>query len=339
MRLPYVMNWSGGIQMQMGPTWLTELLYQGSSGVRLTSNANINQLANSYYTSTDLTLLNAVYAAAQNYKPYPQFGTISYFTNGGHNSYHGFTARAEKRYAPDGLTLNAHYTWSKNLSGTVGDGWQYYNWGLTKALTSFDTRHRFIFQVMYDVPIGKGRRFRSSGGWLNHVIGGWNLIVNASPQSGPPVTFSFAGSPYRYLTGGPSRPNQLAPNDQVEVANWSMGEHRFPQSAQKPYYNISAFAYPAAFTPGSLGASTQTGRWTVARQWSISKSWGVERYRFTLRLDGNDIPVAFVDTTPNTAVNLSSPESFGKFALQTGMSFSTMNQANGQLILSGRFEF
>jgi hypothetical protein len=260
-------------------------------------------------------------------------------TNGGHNSYHGLTLRAEKRYAPDGLTLNVHYTWSKNLSGTVGDGWQYYDWSLTKAPTSFDTRHRFIFQIMYDVPIGKGRKLLTSGGWLNHVVGGWNVIVNSSPQSGPPDTFSFAGSPYRYLPGGPSRPNQLVPDDQVKVANWSMGDHRFPQSAQNPYYKLSAFAYPAQFTPGSLGSGTQRGRWTVARQWSVSKSWGVERYRFILRLDGNNIPVAFVATTPDTAVNLSSPESFGKFALQTGMSFSTMNQANGQVIISGRFEF
>ena len=39
LRLPYVMNWSASVQTQMGPTWLAELMYQGSSGVRLTSNA------------------------------------------------------------------------------------------------------------------------------------------------------------------------------------------------------------------------------------------------------------------------------------------------------------
>ena len=37
LRLPYVMNWSGSIQTQMGPSWLTELLYQGSAGVGLTA--------------------------------------------------------------------------------------------------------------------------------------------------------------------------------------------------------------------------------------------------------------------------------------------------------------
>jgi len=339
LRMPYVMNWSASVQTQLGPTWLGEFLYQGSSGVRLTSSTNWNQLASSYYTSTDLTLLNAVYAATQNYRPYTQFGNISYLTNGGHNNYHGFTARAEKRYASDGLTLNAHYTWSKNLSGTVGDGWQYSNWALTKGPTGFDTRHRFILQGMYDLPVGQGRKFMNTGGVLNAVLGGWNVVVIETIQSGPAVTFSIGGSPYKYLSGGPSRPHQLVPDDQVRVADWSIGEHRFPQNAQNPLYNISAFAYPAAYTYGSLGTGTQRGLWLIWPQWSLSKYWMLERYKFSVRVDGNNIPVRLSATSPNTTVNLTSPETFGKFALQTSSSYSTMGQSNGQIIISGRFEF
>ena len=339
LRMPYVMNWSAGVQTQMGPTWLTELVYQGSSGVHLTGSPNINQLANSYYASTDLTLLNAVYNATQNYRPYTQFGTISYLTNPGHNNYHGLVARAEKRYSPNGLTLNAHYTWSKNLSGSSGDGWQYYNWSLTKAPTNFDTRHRFILQGMYDVPVGKGRRFLNKGGWLNAVLGGWNVVMIETIQSGPAVTFSFSGSPSRYLSGGPSRPHQLVPNGQVKVANWSIGEHRFPQSAQSPLYNLNSFAYPAQFTYGSLGAGTQRGLWLIWPQYSLSKSWAVERYRFSVRADANSIPARLQSTTPDVAVNLTNPATFGKFGSQTGSSYSTMGSANGQIIISGRFEF
>ena len=78
---------------------------------------------------------------------------------------------------PDGLTLNAHYTWSKNLSGTAGDGWQYYNWGLTKAPTSFDTRHRFILQGMYDLPVGQGPEIpeqRAAGSTPCWAAGTWS---------------------------------------------------------------------------------------------------------------------------------------------------------------------
>jgi hypothetical protein len=339
LRMPYVMNWSASVQTQLGRTWLGELLYQGSSGVGLAGSVNLNQLAKSYYDSTDLTLLNSVYSAVQNYRPFIQLGTISYYGNVGHNNYHGFTTRIEKRYGPDGLTVNAHYTWSKNLSGGAGDGWQYYNWRLTKAPTSFDTRHRFILQGVYDLPFGKGRAFLSGGGWLTHLVGGWNLAVIETLQSGPAVTFSFSGSPNRYLPG-PSRPNQLVPDGQVKVENWDIGPHRFPQSAQNPLYKISSFAYPAQFTWGSLGAGTARGLWLIWPQYSLEKEWAVrERYRFTVRLDANTLPTRLMATTPDVTVNLTSPATFGKFAPQTSSSYSTMGAYNGQLIISGRFEF
>jgi hypothetical protein len=342
LRLPYVMNWSGGVQTQLNPTWMTELMYQGSSGVGLPTSltgTNINQLAKSYYGSTDLTLLNAVYAAAQNYRPYTQFGTIAYLTNAGHNTYHGFTARAEKRYSANGLIVNAHYTWSKNLSGTMGDGWQYYNWTLTKAPTTFDTRHRFILQGMYDLPVGKGRRFLNKGGWLNAVVGGWNVVMIETLQSGPAVTLAYAGSPNKYLPGGPSRPNQLVPDGQVRTADWSIG-NRFPQSAQTPLYSIGAFAYPAQFTNGTLGGGTQRGLWLIWPQYSMSKSWARgDRTKFTLRADANSIPTRLVAQTPDLNVNLTNPATFAKFALQAGSSYSTMGSSNGQIIISGRVEF
>jgi hypothetical protein len=338
LHLPYVMNWSGSVQIQMRASWLTELLYQGSAGVGLATSTttNFNQLAKSYYDSKDLTLLNSVYAATQNYRPYPQFGTIGWITNAGHSTYHGFTTRLEKRYAQDGLILNAHYTWSKNLSGTVGDGWQFYNWNLTKSPTSFDTRHRFIIQGMYDLPVGKGRKFLDRGGMVNAVLGGWNVLMVETAQSGPAVTFTFAGSPYNYLPG-PLRPNQTS---DPKVAGWDIGSNRFPQNAQNPLYNVNAFTYPAAFTNGTLGAGTTTGLWLIWPQWSLSKSWAAkERYKFTFRIDANNIPVRFMGQTPNTTVNLSSPESFGKFPLQTSSSYSTMGGLNGQIIIGGRFEF
>jgi hypothetical protein len=42
---------------------------------------------------------------------------------------------------------------------------------------------------------------------------------------------------------------------------------------------------------------------------------------------------------PDTTVNLSSAATFGKFGPQTSSSYSTMGAYNGQIIISGRFEF
>lgn len=157
--------------------------------------------------------------------------------------------------------------------------------------------------------------------------------------SGPPVTFGLGGSPYRYLPGQ-SRPNQILPNNQVRVDSWNIGSNRFPQSAQNPLYNINAFANPAAFTSGTIGYGTGRGLWTIWPQWSIYKSWRIqEKYGFTARLDGNNIPVRFGSiTTPNTTVNLTSPELFGRFAPQ-GTNTSQLGTPNGCMVVGLRFEF
>ena len=165
---------------------------------------------------------------------------------------------------------------------------------------------------MYDLPVGKGRKFLNHGGVINAVLGGWNVVWVETAQSGPAVTFSFAGSPNKYLPG-PSRPNQLA---DPKVPNWSMGTNRFPQGAQNPLYNIGAFAYPAQFTSGTLGGGTSTGLWLIWPQWSLSKSYRLkERYKFSVRLDANNIPVRLMATTPDTAVNITSP-ACGSFAIE-----------------------
>jgi len=340
LHVPYDMNWAGGVQVRFSENWLVETLYQGSAGVGLTSTVNINVLPQSIYNSTNLTLLNQVYAATQNYLPYPQFGAINETGNFGHSTYHGLIARVEKRLS-SGLTYNANFTWSKNLGGGAGSGWQYYDWRLTKGPTSNDTRYRLISNWSYQLPIGKGRHFMNVGGWRNHILGGWNLLWLQTIMSGQPVTFTFAGSPYKYLPG-PSYPNEVLPSNQVKTPNYSVGPNRFPQSAQNPYFNINAFAYPAAYTPGTLGIGTQYAGWLLWPQCSLSKSWSIrgERARLTVRLDTNNIPIRPWFNSPNSVVNLTSSQSFGRFSTNvTGTSSSSIGAANGNLALVARIQW
>ena len=85
--------------MELCPQWLMEATYQGSRGVRLLNSWNINQIP--LNISTDPNVLRTIFQAQQNYKPYPQFGTIRHYSNYGDNSYHGVTLRGEKRYSTD----------------------------------------------------------------------------------------------------------------------------------------------------------------------------------------------------------------------------------------------
>ncbi len=68
----------------------------------------------------------------QNFKPYPQFGTIQHYSNYGHNSHHGATLRVEKRYAT-GTTLNSFWTFSKTMNDVDEDGGAAGSLGLTEV--------------------------------------------------------------------------------------------------------------------------------------------------------------------------------------------------------------
>jgi hypothetical protein len=330
LRNPYSMSWSGGFQYEFRPNYLAELTYQGSASVGLTGTVNINVLPWSIYQSTDMTLLNAVSANSQAYLPFTQFGAINETSNFGHSTYHSMIARMQRRYN-SGLTANFMFTYSKNLVGTAGSGYQYYDWALTKALAGSDQKFLFTNQLNYDLPFGKGRRFANSGGWLDQVIGGWTFLTIQSIRSGLPVTFTSAGSPYKYLPGQGGL--NIVPGQQINVDNYSIGPNMWPQAAQNPFYNINAFAYPAAFTEGNAGNAIARTGWVWWPQYSITKTWAYkEKYKLTVRMDANNLfPQTRWLNTANNTVNLTSPQLFGKFPATTGYAFSNFYGQNGTL--------
>ncbi len=340
MRLPYVASWSGGIQYQLAPSWLAELTYQGSSGVGLLNNWDTNVVP--LDISKDPAELTKVFKSYQNYKPFTQFGAIQHYSNYGHNSHHSGTFRVEKRYS-QGVTLNAFYQFGKTLNDADDDGGAsgvtYYNRSLQKARANYDIQHRFVSVFVLEFPFGKGRRWMNSGGLKDWVLGGWDGAWTQTYQSGPPVTVSFAGSPNNYLQGA-ARPHQILPNDQAQVQDWQIGAHRFPLSAQNRYFSFDGFAYPAAFTPGTLGRNTFESpglRWT---QVSLSKEFVFkERFRFEFRWDINNLTKEPQFGDPNGAFNLTNRASFGTIGGIGRGSFSDIGTSRMHHIMVLRFSF
>jgi hypothetical protein len=338
LRNPYTMTWSAGFQWEFHPETLAEVVYQGSAGIGLIGTANINVLPQSIYSSTDTTLLNTVYAATQNYLAFPQFGSITKTGNFGHTTYHALNTRVERRFS-NGLSYNFLFTWSKNISGGAGSGWQYYDWRLTKGPAGNDLKYQFVGQASYDLPVGKGRAHFNRGGILNMIIGDWTVTTIQSLRTGQPVTFSMAGSPYRYLPGQ-SQPNIVA-GQGINVPSYAVGTNLWPQSNQNPWFNINAFSYPAAYTGGNAGVGIGRAGGVWWPQYSITKSWVYkERYKLTIRADAHNLlPKTRAFLSPNTTVNITSPQTFGKFAPATGYSYSNWYTPNPNFQGVLRIEF
>jgi hypothetical protein len=311
-RSPYIMNWSGGIQYQLTSQVLTEAIYQGSAGVGLLNNWDINAIP--LDISNDPARLQQIFQASQNFRPYPQFGAIQHYSNYGHNTYHGLTLRTEKRFSR-GFFLNSFYTFSKTLNDADNDGGAggvtFYNRSLEKGRANYDVTHRFVTVFIAELPFGKNRRWLQSGP-LEKVFGGWEFMYSHTLQTGTPVSITFAGSPFNYLPGV-RRPIQVLPNDEARVKNWDLGPNRFPTSAQNRLFNIDAFRYPAAFTPGTLGRNTLNGTGMNWAQFSLSKEFPIrERLKFVLRWDMNNPFKTQAFANPDAVFNLQNPATFGR---------------------------
>ena len=217
---------------------------------------------------------------------------------------------------------------------------------LEKGRSNFDVSHRFVGTFIYELPYGKGRHFGNRGGVVNAILGGWNLMFSQTVQSGPPITVTFSGAPATpFAPGQPyvwlpmqQRPNQILPNDQAVAQGWTIGPNRLPTSAQNPYLNAAAFAYPAPFTAGTLGRNTLTSPGLVWAQTSLSKAWRIrERMKFEIRWDFNNPYKRIEFGDPTRVYNVGTLSTFGRFTGTRG-SFSDVGGRTYSTLV-GRIEW
>jgi hypothetical protein len=338
MRMPYVMMWSADLQYEFAHNWVVELNYQGNSAVGLLNSWNINQIP--LNISSDPATLNQIFQASQNYKPYTQFGSINFYSNLGHSTYHGGTIRAEKRYT-SGLTLIILDTYAKAIDNCDNDGAcsgvDYYNRSLEKAQASYNVKEHFQTIGTYELPFGKGRPLWNHG-VLSSIFGGLETTLTWILETGSPQSITYASGPNKYLPQGTSRPNALSPN--YTTANWNIGPNRFPTSAQNPYLIYSDIAYPASFTVGTLGRNIFTGPGEDWMQIGLSKTFTIrERLKLMLRAEGNNFPIKHAGLLlPNAVYNSNQANLFGTFT-SLRSPFSEAGQSRPHLVLGGHIEF
>lgn len=322
---PYMMNWNATYEYQFAPNWLLDLSYQGSAGVGLLEAWNINTVP--LNVSTSPATLQNIYQNYQHFVPYPNFGAINMWSNFGHSTFHSGTVKVQKQFSLN-LTLVSFYTWSHAIDDCDDDelctGETFYDRDLEKGTAGYNVTNRFVTYATYGLPFGRGRSFMNRGGILDDFFGGWNLTWVQTFQTGLPVTFTMAGSPYKYLPGNDAasttapRPDQIVPNSQVNVSNWTIGQ-RFDTALENPMWNISSFAYPAAFTLGTEGRNTITGPGLIWSQSSLEKDMHIkDKATLQIRYDINNIFKEPNFVNPTSVVNIGSPGLFGKPTTTTG---------------------
>ncbi len=334
----YIMNWSGGFQYQPTTNLFLSATYQATVGVGLQRNWNVNQIPTSIALGTDRALQDSIVSLGtqQNYMLYPQFGTINLLGNFNHSTWHSGNFAVEKRYG-NGIIFNVTFNLSKSISND--DTLNYYT-RAGKARTAYDQERNFGAYIIYELPVGRGKKFMNRGGILNTAIGGWKVDISENALSGIPLSVTYAGSPNRYLLGI-TRVNAVTALDQAVVKDYNIG-NRFPvPQGQNPYFNMSSFAYPASYTVGSLGARVLDAPSILWMQFFVTKTWMPkgERLKLSVRADGHNLPWKRPQlAAPNTQYNLNSPLTWARFTGTIG-DFSNFGTAQANMQLSFRAEF
>lgn len=336
---PYTMNWNLSIQKTLASNYLIEGSYTGNSSVNGFENWEMNSISYDWANNlrlTNPTVFSAFLTNPQIYRPFPNYGSITFRTNGARSNYHAGTVKLEKRYSR-GISFLTFYTFSKGIDATTSN--ELIARSLDRGRTSFDRRHQYTGSMDYEIPIGRGRKWMNRGGAWNAIFGGFDMVFLYRIQSGDPLTFGMSGSPYQYMPsvvafrGG--RPNSTGAQANLRD-NWQdIGGNRFVQAGQNSLIDsMNDFSYPDAYTFGNVGRDTFSRQRFIDCQFSASKEWSIkERAKATFRFDFQNPFKWYNLSAPNTTVNFTNPATFGKVSTSTSDEGTTAN-AGGQPLMN-----
>lgn len=192
----------------------------------------------------------------------PELARISQISGteaNGNQRYDSLQASLRRRLAR-GLEYQLSYTFSKGMSDAVGffgEGgqaanqsayWQnLYDQRAEWALTYFDATHILVYSAVWELPVGRNKRF--GAGWnraLDSVLGNWQLSGILNLRGGFPLTVAALD---RSGTGsrGP-RADRIAD-----------GKGKREVGPGKAWFDTGAFRQPVAGTHGSSGNGVVRG--------------------------------------------------------------------------------
>jgi hypothetical protein len=291
---PRVQQYSFSVERELAPNTTLEVNYVGNKGSHLLDRVNINQPTHvssiAFCNQTDasgnyINLTNGD-CPTNTRRPLPNFsngtGTLdSRWT--GYSNYNAANIKLERRSAD--LAAVLVYTYSKSMddkSAAAGIGatngfaghLDENNPRLDYARSDFDVGQRFVASYVWNLPIGRGKKFLGNVSKpMNALVGGFTLTGIATFQNGFP--FSIMASDLFGLN------NTFTQRANI-IGNPNSG---FTKSPTK-WFNTAAFAQPLAAQFGTSGRNILRGPGINNFDMGLGKSVSLfERVNLQLRLE------------------------------------------------------
>jgi hypothetical protein len=262
---PYTMQWNFSIDRDLGFNTGLRLSYIGQGTRDLVYAPNLNQsgFSTTFYAEQPLSE-----------RPYPNWGEVNDRAVGADMNYNSAQVEVHHRFQK-GLTFDSTYTFAKNLADNQGPAPQGSFAGENAGGRSMDAynikdeygpvwgtrKHRWITTAVYELPVGRGRKFMSNGSrFADALLGGWRLSNIFLIQSGPYETPYFSNGDPSGTGSGFYRPQHPDVVGNGSVSNPSASE----------WFNPAAFTCPGtpnwvAGSPCTIGDNPSTDLAPIGR--------------------------------------------------------------------------
>ncbi len=259
---PYVESWNLSVQQALPAHFTLDVAYVGNHGVRTAASPNIN-------AATVIGL------GTKGQPEFPRTANTVQYWQGFSSMYNALQAKFNRRLTT-GLLITTSYTFAKGMGYQDGDdgGLLFYiNQQRNYARTSFDRTQTFVQSYVYDLPMGKGKRWLNAGP-AAMILGGWQLNGTLTLMTGTPFDV-------RYSSSGLNAPGNTQTADQIAPVQILHGIN-----TGNPWFSTSSFAPPATGVFGSVGRDSLTGPGLFGLNASLFKTIQVkERWKLEVRCE------------------------------------------------------
>jgi hypothetical protein len=265
--LSYVQNYSVDFQYEISRGMVLELGYTGSQGRKLLfgTGQQANQLDPKYFSlgaALDAPVANPFFGLIPTgvlsgrtvpqqrlLRPHPQFTAVNLSgdTPGASSGFNALVIRYNWQIS-GGLNLLTTYQWSKAIdNASEWQGWEvgdtprnFYDLSLDRSISAHDLPQSFVNALVYELPVGKGRKFGADMHPVaNAIVGGWQVSSIVRFGSGLPLGFTS--------------PNTLG-NYGVQVQRPNVADLK-TASVENPtpdrWFNTAAFTAPSTYQMGN----------------------------------------------------------------------------------------
>ena len=180
-----ILSYTASLQQELPGNAVLTVAYVGSQGRNLFLRSTTNKIVSvGMNPTTGAAIVNREFGN--------RFAEIDYKYSGGTDHYDSMQTTLNRRYR-SGLSLGLQHTWGHGIGNSGGSNeantaGNPYNFGADRGSNNFDVRQSFNLSALYDLPVGKGRKYMQGSSRLTDAfIGGWQLGGVMNARTGVPV--------------------------------------------------------------------------------------------------------------------------------------------------------